>query len=238
MRFLPALLLFLVASPVLAEDIDVATTRGVKLKATLHVPKSGNGTAVVIAPGGGYHKDLPLITTCADHLQKAGFVVLRFNWGYFTAQKRPSAGLANEQADLDAAIAFLKARKDVKRILVAGKSLGSFVTVLRVAKRSDDVSGVALLTFPLHPPGQPDKPQREANELKKIKLPTLIVSGNADPLCSLKSLYTFVTTLPAPPEIVITPGNHGLEEKNKKKSKENIDLAARALTIWAKRQVP
>ena len=228
--------LLLLAGLAWSGDVDIPTPRGATLKGTIHLPGTAIGTGVVIAPGGGYHKDRPLIVTAAEHLQGAGFVVVRFNWDYFTKEQRPSADLANEQKDFEAAIAFLRARKEVKRILVAGKSLGSLVAVLRTAKKSDDISGLALLTFPIHGSNRPDQPWKDAAELEKVKLPTLIVCGNKDPLCNLASLYALAGRLPQPPEIVIVPGDHGLKEKDDEETRENIELAARALTIWAKRR--
>ena len=189
-------LLFLLAGFAAAKDIDIPTPRGAKLKSTIHLPKTANGTGVVIAPGGGYHKDRPLIVAAATHLQKAGFVVVRFNWNYFTQKQKPSAELKNELKDLDAAIAYLRKRADVKQILVAGKSLGSLVTTLRAATKADDIEGIALLTFPIHAPNNPAQAWKEAAELAKVDLPTLIVCGNNDKLCDLKTLYKFVAKLP------------------------------------------
>src|SRR5688572_14848995 len=76
------------------EEVKVATPRGVTLEATLHRPGKGNGAAVVIAPGQGYHRGLPLTTRTAEGLAEAGFVALRFDWGYFTAKGKPSERLA------------------------------------------------------------------------------------------------------------------------------------------------
>ena len=57
--------LFLLACSVFAQDIKIKTPRGAELHATLHTAKKPNGTAVLIAPGQGYHKDLPLIVRSA-----------------------------------------------------------------------------------------------------------------------------------------------------------------------------
>ena len=44
-------------------SVEIETERGVKLAAHVHPARDPNGAAVVLAPGQGYHMDLPLITT-------------------------------------------------------------------------------------------------------------------------------------------------------------------------------
>jgi len=76
--------------------ITIGTPRGVELKATLNVPDRMNGTAVILAPGKGYHSGLPLMETCAVKLAEAGFLAIRFDWAYFTAGAAPAPDLSTE----------------------------------------------------------------------------------------------------------------------------------------------
>ncbi|MHC4958269.1 MAG: hypothetical protein ACYTGN_07820 [Planctomycetota bacterium] len=70
-------------------------------------------------------------------------------------------------------------------------------------------------------------------------LPVLVVSGDKDPLCQLKAMYGLAAKAKRPVEIVVVPGDHSLRDagKDEAKTKENIDLAARALVVWAKRRI-
>src|SRR5438093_11993143 len=138
-----------------AAVVSVPTPRGVVLEATLHRPKKPNGAAVVLAPGQGYHPARPLLVRSAEALAEAGFVVVRFDWAYFTAKGQPSDGLAKEAEDLEAAIAYARKVEGASKVLLAGKSLGSLVVLARAAAHAEDVAGVALLTFPIHEPGAP-----------------------------------------------------------------------------------
>ena len=137
------------------QRIQIKTGHGSTLDMVLHLPREPRGVAVLIAPGQGYHMDLPLIEKSADRLSDAGFHALRFNWGYFAAKGRPSEGLKVEQADLEAAIGWIRKTKGVEKLILAGKSLGSLVVLNRAGEKHDDIEGVALLTLPIHAPQKP-----------------------------------------------------------------------------------
>src|SRR5262245_8630812 len=125
-------------------DVKIPTKRGAELEATVHRPAKGNGVAVVLAPGAGYHRGLPLMKRSAEALAEAGFVAVRFDWAYFTAKGQPQDDLAPEVADLDAAVAFARKQEGVTKVIVAGKSLGSMVTIRWGKTHKDDAAAFAL----------------------------------------------------------------------------------------------
>lgn len=215
-----------------SESVKLSTPRGALVRASLHRPFRPNGAAVVLAPGQGYHCEKPLLKRGAEALAEAGFVALRFDWAYFTAGAHPSADLAAEREDLGSALDFARRLEGVHKVVVAGKSLGSTVALSRAAARADDLAGLALLTFPLSGPESP-----EAAALAGLTLPTLVVCGDRDPLCSLEALYVVAAKCKAPPRLVVVPGDHSLARSREDDSEtaENVDLAVRALVVWAKR---
>lgn len=215
-------------------DVDIPLARGGALKATVHRPAKGNGAAVVLAPGGGYHKELPILKRSAEALAEAGFVAVRFDWAYFTAKGEPADDLKPEIADVDAAVAFAKKIDGVSKVLLAGKSLGSMVTLAWSLQHEDAVSGLALLTFPTTPDAN-----LAAADLAKSDLGPLVVCGDHDPLVDLTTLYAVAAKAQHPPQIVIVPGDHGFTngDKTSPETAENIELAVRNLVVWAKRRV-
>jgi uncharacterized protein len=235
------LLVLLPLLPCLAAEpraVEIPTPRGVKLKGTVDAPAKPNGAAVVLAAGKGYHGGLPLLKTCAERLASEGFVVVRFEWAYFTAKKEPAPDLATEIEDLEAAIAYAKGLDGVKKVIVAGKSLGSVAALLRAERKSDDLAGVALLTLPVHAPGAPAKVFPEAEKVANLKLPVLILCGDKDDLCAPAAVYGLAASCDAAPTVVIVPGDHALKEgEDEAKLQENIALAAHALAVWAKRRL-
>jgi predicted alpha/beta-hydrolase family hydrolase len=221
------------------EEVKVATPRGATLEATLHRPAKGNGAAVVLAPGQGYHRGLPLMTESARALARAGFVALRFDWAYFTAKGKRSDDLAPEGEDLDAAVTHVRKVEGVTKVILAGKSLGSLVALARAAAAKDAYAGLALLTFPIHEPGSPARLGEGVEALTSLATPTLVVTGDRDPLCWLTRLYVLAGEARTAPSVVVVPGDHGLAGPGRVEAEtaENVDLAARALVLWARRRV-
>jgi predicted alpha/beta-hydrolase family hydrolase len=221
-----------------SREVAIPTPRGVELKGTVDAPAKPNGAAVVLAAGKGYHGGLPLLKACAERLAAEGFLVVRFEWAYFTAKKEPAPDLSTEIEDLDAAIAYARKLEGVRKVIVAGKSLGSVAALFRALKKADDLAGVALLTFPIHAPGEPGKLAPQAEMLADLKLPALVLCGDKDPGCEPGALYGLAATCPAPPTVVIVPGDHGMKEgDDATREQENVALAAHALAVWAKRRL-
>lgn len=215
-------------------DVDIPTDRGVALKAVVHRPAKPNGAAVVLAPGQGYHKELPLMKRGAEALAEAGFTAVRFDWAYWTAKGQPSDGYATEIADAEAAISFAKKQDGVSKLLLAGKSLGSVVALAWSNAHAGALNGLALLTFPNTAESNPN-----AADLAKCDLAPLMVSGDADPLLDRPALYALAAKMQHSPLIVIVPGDHGYGDgvKGSADAAENVDLAVRNLVVWAKRRI-
>jgi len=134
-------------------------------------------------------------------------------------------------------IAYAGGLEGIRRVIVAGKSLGSVAVLLRAERKPDDLAGVALLTLPIHWPGQAGKIVPEAEKVKKLKVPVLIVCGDNDDLCAPRALYGLAASCESAPTVVIVPGDHGLKEgDDAEKEQENVALAAHAFTVWAKRR--
>ncbi len=220
-----------------ASAIEIPTAEGVALEGFVHRPATANGVAVVLAPGQGYHMGLPLITHASGELANAGFTAVRFDWAYFTAKGQRSGDLLGEEANLEAALAFARGLDGVEKVILVGKSLGSMVAQQRARKRSDDLHGLGLLTFPIHNPGSPDTRFGTPADFDSIEIPVLFICGNTDPLSELKPLYELVAEMKRTPCVSIVPGDHSLRERERgdQNTQENIELAVDALVLWARR---
>ena len=64
------------------------------------------------------------------------------------------------------------------RLVLGGRSMGGRMCSMAVAEGLP-AAGLALLSYPLHPPGKPDK--LRVDHFGCIEVPTLFVSGNRDP---------------------------------------------------------
>ena len=68
------------------------------------------------------------------------------------------------------------------------------------------VAGLLLLSYTLHPPGQPDRLRVE--HLPRVDVPVLAVSGATDPFGTPDELAHHLATLAGPTTLVVVPGPH------------------------------
>jgi predicted alpha/beta-hydrolase family hydrolase len=220
-------------------ELELPTSRGTKLQASLHRPAAGNGAAVVLAPGQGYHRGRPILVRSAEALAAAGFVALRFDWAYTAVKGQASEDLSAERDDLEAALAHVRGLEGVTKVVLAGKSLGSLVALARASEKHDDLAGLVLLTFPMHPPGVPSPRSEGVERLSRVKVPTLVIQGDADPLGDLSLLYALAAEGTGRPRVVVVPGDHGLQEggPDDPRTAQNLRLGVDALVLFARRFV-
>jgi predicted alpha/beta-hydrolase family hydrolase len=70
-------------------------------------------------------------------------------------------------------------------------------------------AGLVLVSYPLHPPGRPDRLRVE--HFGRIGVPCLFVHGTNDPFGSPDELTTWTATIPAPVHhVLIDRGRHEL----------------------------
>ena len=72
---------------------------------------------------------------------------------------------------------------------------------------------LTLFSYPLHPPGKPERARTE--HLPRITVPTVFTHGSADPFGTLDELRPAVAMIDAPTAIVeITGARHDLRSKS------------------------
>lgn len=219
MKFL--ILVFIVSLNLsLANEIQIETPRGDKLEANLSLPNGqGPFPVLIIAPGQGYHKDLPIPVELSAAALKQNYITLRFNWKYQTDGGSPSVDFKNEIEDLESVITYARSLKnsDQNKILMAGKSLGTVVSY-EVFQKDQSLHSLYLLT-PIctqywNERGEevPPFPTMEKYYplLKTEKRPVHITVGDKDRLCELKMLYEFLSQTDRAPTLSIVGGDHGL----------------------------
>jgi hypothetical protein len=85
---------------------------------------------------------------------------------------------------------------DGRTIAVGGQSYGGRVATLAAAEPGTEYAGIVCFSFPLHPPGSPDRAAERAAHFPEIRCPVLFLSGEADPFARLELLRTHVRRLP------------------------------------------
>ena len=93
-------------------------------------------------------------------------------------------------------------------VLLGGRSMGGRICSVAAAEGLP-AAGLALVSYPLHPPGRPDRPRTE--HFAGVTVPCLFVSGPRDAFATPGELEQAVTLIPAPVTLVfLESGDHGL----------------------------
>jgi predicted alpha/beta-hydrolase family hydrolase len=96
-------------------------------------------------------------------------------------------------------------------VVVGGHSFGGRVASLAAAEPDAPYAALVLFSFPLHPPGSPDRTAARTAHFPSIRCPTLFLSGEADPFARIELLREAVTRLGGPAELVTYPRlGHGV----------------------------
>jgi predicted alpha/beta-hydrolase family hydrolase len=103
---------------------------------------------------------------------------------------------------------YLDAAPPSARSAIGGHSFGGRVASLIAAEH--DYGALILLSYPLHPPGGPDRWDQRTEHWPRIKCPVLLLSGDRDPFARIALLRDAVRRLPSA-ELVVYPGvGHGM----------------------------
>jgi uncharacterized protein len=201
----------------------------------LHTPRVPNGDALILTHGAGSDCTAPLLVALSQTFAGHGYVVLRCDLPFRQERRTgpPFPGNAErDRAGLRNAVAVL--RKNVgNRIFLGGHSYGGRQSTMLCAAepellKSDLVSGLLLLSYPLHPPRKPE--QLRVQHLSSLRAPSLFVHGTRDPFGSVEEMTKALQLIPAKTELMKVEGaGHDLGFKGKTERKElpgNILLRA------------
>jgi hypothetical protein len=187
----------------------------------LHTPDSPTGPALVLTHGAGGNAHMPLLVTLAGAFADAGFTVLRCDLSF--RQQRsfgpPRPGDATrDRHGLKNAITAVRDLGGVKRLFIGGQSYGGRQASMLLAE--DQVAdGLLLLSYPLHPPGKPDRARTQ--HLPQIKVPVMFVHGTHDPFGTVEEIEAARKLIPAKTLLVPVEGaghDLGFKAKSKRES--------------------
>jgi predicted alpha/beta-hydrolase family hydrolase len=91
-----------------------------------------------------------------------------------------------------------------------GHSYGGRVASLAAAA-GGGYRGLVLFSYPLHPPGQPDRTDARISHWPRIECPVLLLSGESDPFARIELLRTVVDRLPNAELVTYPRLGHGLK---------------------------
>jgi hypothetical protein len=96
----------------------------------------------------------------------------------------------------DAVPAFHLVVPSASDVAVGGHSFGGRVASLAAAEPGSPYAGLVLFSYPLHPPGAPERTDARIAHWPSITCPVLLLSGEADPFARIALLRDRVRLLP------------------------------------------
>lgn len=116
---------------------------------------------------------------------------------------RPPVAIAHLREEAAKLVAAAGISAD--RLVLGGRSFGGRMCSMAVAEGLP-AAGLILLSYPLHPPGKPDRLRVE--HFADIRVPVLVVSGTSDPFGSPAEFEEHLAAIPAPVTTVWLAGGH------------------------------
>ena len=187
----------------------------------MHSPENPIGDALILTHGAGSDCNAPLLVALSEAFAGHGYAVLRCDLPFRHERRTgpPFPGNAErDRAGLRNAVAVLRKRV-AGRVFLGGHSYGGRQTTMLCAAEPDLVSGLLLLSYPLHPPRKPE--QLRSQHLPNLRTPSLFVQGTRDPFASVEELERALKLIPAKTELLRVEGaGHDLGFKAKTQRKE------------------
>lgn len=193
-----------------------------------HPPATDPAGTVLLTHGAGGSREAPLLIRLCDEWARRGWLAVRYNLPYRRRRPKgpPSGSATTDQAGVAEAIAMAR-ELGPGPVLAGGHSYGGRMTSMVVADGAA-VDVLTLFSYPLHPPGKPERARTE--HLPAIAVPTVFTHGTADPFGSLDELRAAAALLPGYTEIVeVTGARHDLGSKTVDVPGLAVEAALRAL---------
>ncbi len=188
-----------------ADDAGAEPVRGF-----LHSPSGSGGDRLILTHGAGANCQTLLLVALAEAFAAEGFTVLRCDLPFRQARPHgpPMRTAERDQAGLRTAVEAMRRHpgqgKPEGRVFVGGHSYGGRIASMMAAANPGLADGLLLLSYPLHPPKQPQ--QLRTQHFSRLATPALFVSGVRDGFGSIAELETARALIPARTRLLSIPG--------------------------------
>ncbi|CAA0108889.1 Uncharacterised protein [Mycolicibacterium vanbaalenii] len=179
----------------------------------VHEPAGTPAGTVALTHGAGGSRESPLLKAICEEWARRGWLAVRYNLPYRRRRPKgpPSGSQAADRAGILEAVAAVRDLADGP-VIAGGHSYGGRLTSMAVADDGLDLDVLTLFSYPLHPPGKPERARTE--HLPRIGVPTVFTHGTADPFGSLEELRPAAGLFTAQTRILeVTGARHDLASK-------------------------
>ncbi|MGI8752524.1 MAG: alpha/beta hydrolase family protein [Acidimicrobiales bacterium] len=171
--------------------------------------------SLLLAPGAGADRNQVALVALDEVATGAGAQVTRMDFPYRKAGRR---GPDRPPVLLRAVLDEVSSLAGPGPLVLGGRSMGGRICSLAVAEGlgadAPAVAGLLLVSYPLHPPGRPEKLRIE--HFPALEVPCLFVSGTRDAFAAPAELEEHTATIPGPVTLHWVDGkDHGLRNTEK-----------------------
>jgi predicted alpha/beta-hydrolase family hydrolase len=200
-----------------------------RIAGVAHEPAGVASGVVVLTHGAGGSRESAVLQQVCDEWARRGWLAVRYNLPYRRRRPTgpPSGSGATDRAGIVEAIAVCRSLADGP-LIAGGHSYGGRQTSMVVAADEAAVDLLTLFSYPVHPPGKPERPRTE--HLPDIRVPTVFTHGTSDPFGTPREVRDAAAMIAAPTEVVeITGARHDLRSRTLDVPPLAVDAALRLL---------
>jgi hypothetical protein len=169
---------------------------------------------LLLTPGASANRTQPSLVAIDEAVTALGVAVERMNFPYTDAgRKAPDRPPVLLEAVRNGAASLAASHGlDPANLFLGGRSMGGRICSMAAADGLP-CAGLVLVSYPLHPPGKPDK--LRTDHFPALDLPCLFVSGTKDTFGTPAELEAATAAIPgAVSHVWIDGGDHGLRRKD------------------------
>ena len=173
----------------------------------MHQPASAAASGgLVLTHGAGGNANAPLLVKLAEEFAKLGLTILRCDLPFRQARPHGPPSPSNAERDREGLAQALAVLREYAsgRIFLGGQSYGGRQASMLAAANPSAADALLLLSYPLHPPGKPDRPRTQ--HFPDLRVPALFVQGTRDPFGSIEELRAALPLIPAQTKLLPIEG--------------------------------
>lgn len=202
-----------------------------RIAGVAHEPSGAPAGVVALTHGAGGNRESPLLQQVCDEWARRGWLAVRYNLPYRRRRPKgpPSGSAAGDREGIVEAITLCRGLCGGP-LIAGGHSYGGRQTSMVVAAGEVPVDVLALFSYPVHPPGKPERPRTE--HLPDIRVPTVFTHGTSDPFGTPAEVRDAAAMIAAPTEVVeISGARHDLRSKTLDVPALAIEAALRLIRL-------
>ena len=204
------------------EPFEFTPDGGPAVYGFLHRPAGPARDGIALTHGAGSDCDAPLLVALATAFAERGVTALRFDLPFRQARLRGPPSPATAVRDREGLRQAVRALRQIvpRRVFAGGHSYGGRQASIALAEDPAIAVALLLLSYPLHPPGQPGRVR--AAHLPDLRVPTLFVHGTRDPFGTVAEIEAARALIPARTGLLAVESGHDLGQARGRSSPSTL----------------